>query len=169
MQSPTVLSVHNHYRLPGGEDRVFAAEANLLERMGHTVIRYEDHNSRADKSIATGIDTVWSRRSHLQIQSVIQSHKPQVAHFHNTFPLISPAAHYAAHAQGLAVVQTLHNYRLLCLGGTFSRNHQPCEKCLTSLPWQGVVHGCYRDSCSASIAVALPRSAALRHHRADSA
>ena len=36
-----ILLVHCHYRLPGGEDAVFAAERELLERHGHTVLVYE--------------------------------------------------------------------------------------------------------------------------------
>ena len=91
MRSPTVLSIHNHYRFAGGEDLVFASETKLFECMGHAVIRYEEHNSRADKSITAGIETLWSRRSHAQVRSIIQIHKPQVVHFHNTFPLISPS------------------------------------------------------------------------------
>src|SRR5438105_4217229 len=130
MQAPTVLSIHNYYRLPGGEDRVFAAETDLLERMGHTVMRYEDNNSRAHGSIDTGIGTVWSYRTHSQIRSRIHSQKPHVAHFHNTFPLISPSAYYAVRRAGVPVVQTLHNFRLICAGATLSRNGLACESCL---------------------------------------
>ena len=36
-----ILLIHCHYRLPGGEDAVFAAERALLEQHGHTVVVYE--------------------------------------------------------------------------------------------------------------------------------
>src|ERR1700722_9276787 len=113
--SRTVLSVHNFYRQAGGEDGVFASEAELLQRKGHRVVRHEEHNSRIQaRNVAlAAIDAVWSKASYRGIQSVIHAHRPDVAHFHNTFPLISPAAHYAAHRQGVPVVLTLHNYRLL--------------------------------------------------------
>src|SRR6266849_5374014 len=164
MPPPTTLLAHNFYKEPGGEDQVFAAEANLLERKGHSVIRYEEHNSRikAGNVIATGIDTVWSRRSYRDLQSVAHKHRPDVAHFHNTFPLISPAAYYAVGRQSVPVVQTLHNYRLLCVGATLSRDGRPCEDCLSASPWLGVAHGCYRNSRVASLAVA----SMLEFHRA---
>lgn len=88
---------------------------------------------------------------------------PQVVHFHNTFPLISPAAYYAARAANVPVVQSLHNYRLLCANATFYRNGHVCEDCLGAFaPWRGVAHACYRDSRAASSVVA----AMLAFHRA---
>jgi glycosyltransferase involved in cell wall biosynthesis len=74
-----------------------------------------------------------------------------VAHFHNTFPLVSPAGYYAAKAEGVPVVQTLHNYRLLCPNALFFRDGRVCEDCMSKvIPWPGVVHKCYRGSRAAS-------------------
>jgi glycosyltransferase involved in cell wall biosynthesis len=156
MRSWTILSAHNFYRQPGGEDLVFAAEAELLERAGHIAVRYEDHNLRISAGgMNAMVDTLWSRDAYNSIESLGRSHRPDVVHFHNTFPLISPSAYYAAARQGAAVVQTLHNYRLLCAGATFFRDGRPCEDCITaSWPWRGAVHGCYRGSRPASLAAA---------------
>jgi glycosyltransferase involved in cell wall biosynthesis len=53
------------------------------------------------------------------------------------------------------VVQTLHNFRLLCLNGLFLRNGARCEDCLgRGVAWPGVLHGCYRQSRQASAVVA---------------
>jgi glycosyltransferase involved in cell wall biosynthesis len=74
---------------------------------------------------------------------------------HNFFPLISPAVDHAAQAEGCAVVQTLHNYRTACPAGTFYRDGRVCEDCLgRTVPWPGVLHGCYRGSRAGSAAVA---------------
>jgi glycosyltransferase involved in cell wall biosynthesis len=159
----TVLGVHNYYRLPGGEDRVFAAESALLEEHGHKVIRFEDRNSRIGGALAAGLHGIWNRQSGSRLDAVIQQHRPGVAHFHNTFPLISPAGYYAAHRRGVPVVQTLHNFRLLCPGATFFRDGHVCEDCTRhSVPTPGIAHGCYRGSRPASAAVA----AMLIAHRA---
>jgi len=53
------------------------------------------------------------------------------------------------------VVQTLHNYRLLCPAAIFQRDGRVCEDCLGHVPWRGVLHACYRDSRAATAAVAL--------------
>jgi glycosyltransferase involved in cell wall biosynthesis len=78
---------------------------------------------------------------------------PDVVHFHNTFPLISPAAYYACRDLGVPVVQTLHNYRLFCPAASFFRDGKVCEDCLGKSRWQAVRHACYRQSRSASATV----------------
>lgn len=149
-----ILSVHNFYQQPGGEDQAFANEAFLLERKGHTVIRYQDSNSRIGSGVASGLAAIWNESSYRSLLGVIRSEKPTLVHFHNTFPLISPAGYYAAAKFGIPVVQTLHNYRLLCAGATLFRGGQVCEDCLerrSLLP--ALVHGCYRDSRPATAAI----------------
>ncbi|MCU0527264.1 MAG: glycosyltransferase [Elainella sp. Prado103] len=152
-----ILTVHNHYQQLGGEDTIFATESDLLESYGHPVRRYTVHNDRVTGmgTLALAQATLWNREIYQEIRSVIRDHRPEVVHFHNTFPLISPAAYHAAKAEGVAVVQTLHNYRLICPNGLFFRDGQICEDCLGKpVPFPGVLHGCYRNSRSASAAVA---------------
>ena len=54
------------------------------------------------------------------------------------------------------MVQTLHNFRLLCPGALLFRNGAPCEDCIHSwFPWRGIVHRCYRGSALQTSAVSL--------------
>jgi glycosyltransferase involved in cell wall biosynthesis len=164
-ENPTrVLLLHNHYQQPGGEDQVFASEASLLEARGHRVLRYTSHNDHVARMGRTTLAraTVWNGAVYRELRTLIQRERPQVAHFHNTFPLLSPAAYYAARAERVPVVQTLHNYRLLCPNALFFRDGGVCEDCLgRAVPWPGVAHACYRGSRSSSAAVA----AMLTSHR----
>lgn len=165
MPAPAVLVAHNFYRDPGGEDRVFETESALLESRGHRVVRYEEHNARIGPGnlISTGWDSIWSRNSYRKLEEIVRQRRPDVVHFHNTFPLISPSAYYAVQSQCVPVVQSLHNYRWLCLGATFFRDGEPCQDCLEKgSPWRGVAHGCYRKSRAESMAVA----SMLSYHRA---
>jgi glycosyltransferase involved in cell wall biosynthesis len=152
-----IATLHNHYQQPGGEDQVFAAEGTLLEEYGHTVVRLIVHNdSIADMGkLALAKATVWNSQQYHAVQELLAEHKPDVLHVHNTLPILSPAVYYAAKAEGVPVVQTLHNYRYSCVNGLFFRDGAVCEDCLgkaVSLP--GVIHGCYRDSRAASAVVA---------------
>jgi glycosyltransferase involved in cell wall biosynthesis len=152
-----ILIVHNYYQRPGGEDRVFESEAALLETHGHVVLRYCAHNDTVSKSGRLQLSgrTIWSRSAYKAIRSICRNERPNVVHFHNTLPLISPSAYYAAKAEGVAVVQTLHNYRLACPVATFFRDGKVCEECLGKrFAWPGIAHGCYRESRSASAVVA---------------
>jgi glycosyltransferase involved in cell wall biosynthesis len=152
-----VLIVHNFYQQPGGEDQVFADEAALLEKHGHTVGRFTMDNDAIDGMgrLEVARKTIWNSAAKQNLREAIRQIRAEVVHFHNTFPLISPAGYYAAHEEGAAVVQTLHNYRLLCPAATMFRRGTVCEQCLgRAVPWPGVVHKCYHNSMMATAAIA---------------
>ena len=88
------------------------ADAELLAAHGHETTQY----SRAYEEIARrgalsraslAVDLMWSRTSYRAVRDAIRRWRPEVAHFHNIFPLISPSAYWACHAEGVPVVQTL--------------------------------------------------------------
>ena len=157
MTPETVLLVHNRYRERGGEDAVVEAEAGLLERAGHRVLTWlrDNHEIAGGGGPGTALRAVWSREDRAAIGALVRRERVDVAHFHNTFPLISPAGLYGARAAGAAVVKTLHNFRLLCVNAQFLRDGRTCELCLgRAVAWPGVVHSCYRGSRGASAVVA---------------
>jgi len=152
-----VLAVHNFYQQSGGEDAVFAAESDLLRAHGHEVIQYTEDNHRIQSlsGIRAAADTIWSFDTFRNLTQLLRSVHPHVAHFHNTFPLISPSAYYACRAAGVPVVQTLHNYRLGCPKAILHRDGRSCEDCLgRGFAWPGVLHACYRESRAATAVTA---------------
>lgn len=152
-----VLLVHNTYQQAGGEDQAFAAEANLLEANGHQVLRYLASNVQVHRlnAMALAQTAIWSTSAYREMRAFLTRERPQVVHVHNTLPLISPSVYHAARAEGVAVVQTLHNYRLLCPNGLLFRDGGVCEDCMGKfVPWPGVAHACYRGSRPATATVA---------------
>ncbi|MBX3069828.1 MAG: glycosyltransferase family 4 protein [Thermomicrobiales bacterium] len=157
------LLVHNHYQQRGGEEAVFEAEQSLLERQTLSVQSMAFDNDDIGSTLPAAISTVWSRSSRSAIVDSVNQFAPDIVHVHNFFPTASPSIYSAARSQGAAVVQTLHNYRLLCPNALFFRNGHVCEDCLGKfVPWPGVAHACYRDSRAASGVTA----AMLTVHRA---
>ncbi len=159
-----VLILHNSYQLHGGEDGVVAAEAQLLAEAGHQVtvdITSNDSVSGVLRKARVALEAHGSRDSAKRVHDLVRQVQPDVVHVHNFFPLLSPSIHQAASSAGAAVVQTLHNYRLLCANGTFLRNGQVCEKCTDGGRLWGIYHGCYRNSVVGSAAVASMQAATL--------
>jgi glycosyltransferase involved in cell wall biosynthesis len=155
-----ILVVHNYYKQKGGEDEAVRKETAILRAAGHHISNYFRHNQDIDESsllakIATGSKAIWAHDSHRELAALLKREKPDLAHFHNTFPLISPSACYACRDADVPIVLTLHNYRLFCAPSTFFRNGSICEECLEHGPWRGLRHACYRESRSQSAAVAL--------------
>lgn len=161
-----IAIVHNTYRQRGGEDVVVAAETALLERKGHKVVCYARSNDEiASLSLSQKLllvkDIVHAEKSKRELLSLLRAEKPDVVHVHNTFLMISPSVYEACRNAGVPVVQTLHNYRLLCPGWSLSRDGHVCEECIDDGLWRSVWHGCYRDSRMMTAAVVL----LLQEHR----
>ena len=152
-----VLVVHNRYREPGGEDRVVDLESRLLTRHGHTVVKHVEDNSRIDglAPASLALKTFWNRDVYRRVRSLIVRERVELLHVHNTLPLASPAVFYAAAAEGIPAVHTLHNYRLLCPNAVCYRDSSPCIECVgrrAALP--ALRHACYRDSMAATATIA---------------
>jgi glycosyltransferase involved in cell wall biosynthesis len=152
-----ILVAHNFYKQPGGEDQCMAAEVAMLKAHGHEVTQYCLRNDSIDamSSLDVATRTVWSGPAFHELRHLFRTLRPQIVHFHNTFPLISPAAYYAARAEKVRIVQTLHNFRLCCANALLFRDGKVCEDCLGKpVAWPGIVHKCYHDSRNAGAVIA---------------
>lgn len=155
-----ILMIHNYYQCRGGEDESAEQELQLLKAYGHEVQFYSRHNNEIKSfcPLRKGLlffETSWSLKSYREIKEIIRKFNPDIAHFHNIFPLISPSAYYACMESGVPVVQTLRDWRLLCPLGWFFRNGAICEECFKRSLFRGILHGCYHESHIQTIPIVL--------------
>lgn len=146
-----ILIAHNHYQQPGGEDEVVKAESALLREFKQDVRLYERSNAELNhyssfQNLNHLLRLDWSRQSFADIKRLIREFRPEVVHFHNIFFMITPSAYFACRQEGVPVVQSQHNFRLLCANALFLRDHHVCEECTQKTLWRGVYYGCYRNS-----------------------
>ncbi len=146
-----ILVVHNTYQQPGGEDVVFEQELQLLQRMGHQVTTYVRSNWEIEtysplQRLGLVAKIVWATDTRKEFIELLRQERPDVVHVHNTFVMISPSIYSACGEAGVPVVQTLHNYRLICPGATLFRNGHVCEECIQHTLLRSVRYGCYRGS-----------------------
>jgi glycosyltransferase involved in cell wall biosynthesis len=148
MSVDRILVVHNRYQQPGGEDAVVEAEINLLRRRGHAVETYiRDNDELNEMSRLDALaENLWSRRTWNDIAKLARTFRPDVIHVHNTFAMVSSSVYWAAARAVVPVVQTLHNFRLMCVQAMFLKDGKVCEDCIDRVPWRGVVHKCYKSS-----------------------
>lgn len=153
-----ILLLHNSYQFRGGEDIVVEQEHTLLREHGHDVrlvLEYNNSISGITGAVSAAVSAIYSARSRRRMAEELGTFRPDVVHVHNFFPLLSPSVYLACHDAAVPVVQTLHNYRLICPGALLFREGRPCEDCIgRSVPWPGVLHGCYRGSRPGTAAVA---------------
>jgi glycosyltransferase involved in cell wall biosynthesis len=159
-----ILLLHNHYRQAGGEDVAMTREQALLATYGHHVRSYTVSNDSVRswrEAIATACFVPYSPGARKRVSIEIERFRPDIVHVHNFFPLLSPSIYDSCRAAGVPVVQSLHNYRLVCANAMLFRDGHVCEDCLgkaVALP--GVIHGCYRGR-----AASAPVAAMIMLHR----
>lgn len=154
-----ILQAHNYYQQAGGEDTVVAQEKALLESNGHEVITYYKNNDvinsiKGVQKIGLLKETTWSRKTYEEVNTILKQDKIDLCHVHNTLPLISPSIYYACKDNKVPVVQTLHNYRLICTNGLLMREGRICEDCLGRSAYGAISKKCYRNSAIQTYAVA---------------
>jgi glycosyltransferase involved in cell wall biosynthesis len=155
-----IILVHNSYQQLGGEDVAFEQETELLRRGGHRVVVYRRSNSEIDSHsgllrLGLAKRVVWASDTRDEVAHLIRRERPELVHIHNTFLMISPSVYSACRDAGVPVVQTLHNYRLLCPDANLLRNGQTCDQCVRGTLLHSVIHGCYRDSRPSTAILAL--------------
>ncbi len=151
MENYRILQIHNFYQIPGGEDVVVRNEKKLLEEHGHVVRTYYRSNSELNeggrfKKLLIPFTAIFSLKTYREVKKLIEEENIDIVHVHNTLMMISPAVFYAAFHCKVPVIQTLHNFRMLCPAGSFFRDNVICEECVDHGMRCAVRHKCYRNS-----------------------
>ena len=142
---------HNDYAIAGGEERTVDLEDEFLTMAGHHVARFDVLNDRVFgcfdlDTLQSGVRASWNPALYRAIRDFLTESRPDVAHVHNWFPLLSPSAYSAFHDAGVPVVQTLHNFRLGCAAGRMLRDGKNCDLCIGGDRRPAVHNSCYRGS-----------------------
>lgn len=162
-----ILVMHCRYRLRGGEDAVVENDIKILKEMGHRVVPYILSNSALDEMgtagrIKTALEYVFPFRQTALLRKVIREKNIDVIWVHNTLWMTGTAAYEAGRDCHIPVIQTVHNYRLLCPNGLCFRNGRTCCDCIYGAGEgrsrrgliNAVLFGCYRKSRILSFFVA---------------
>jgi len=164
-----IVVAHNRYTSgqPSGENTVVDAEMRMLADAGVEVVPFLRSSDEipalplAQRALLP-MSPIYAPRAQRDLAALLASERPDVLHLHNPYPLLSPWVVRTAHAHGVPVVQTVHNFRHVCVSGVFSRQGRPCQDCV-GRAWAApaVRHACYRGSRAQSVVMAT----ALAAHR----
>ncbi len=156
-----ILICHNFYQSKGGEAQTVFREKELLEKKGNSVILFTKDNKEINnyglvQKIKFFFDIFFSFKTYREIKRIIERQRPDLAHIHNVFPLISPSVYYALKKMKIPVVQTVHNYRFLCPNGLFLNNDgKICERCKNGNFFNAIMRKCYRNSYLQTLGMAF--------------
>jgi glycosyltransferase involved in cell wall biosynthesis len=157
-----VVIAHNRYSeaVPSGENVIVDIEIAQLTAAGVEVVPFQRSSDSitelplAQKALLP-IAPIYNGPAQRELAALLKTAKPDLLHLHNPYPLLSPWVVRTAHAHGVPVVQTVHNYRQVCASGLYFRDGHLCHDCrgkAFGLP--AVVHRCYRGSAAQSALMA---------------
>jgi glycosyltransferase involved in cell wall biosynthesis len=143
-----ILIIHNYYKTYGGEDQVVENQVKLFTEKGLSCVTYFRHNNEIDsfskvQKLSLLKEAYASKRTVHDIERLIKVHKPDVAHVHNVYPLISPVVYSVLKRYGIPIVQSVHNYKFLCANSLMYNKNRICEKCLIRKSY----YPCFSNKC----------------------
>ena len=157
-----VLVLHDRYHEqgPGGEAHVVEREQALLQRraIATRLVEWPRADPRASQVRRARVlaTATYSRGTRRRVTQAVAEFGPDVVHVHNFWPAMTVSAHLACRRAGLPVVQTLHNYRLVCPNEILLREGRVCDLCVPRrIPWPAIRYRCERDSVLRSAGKAL--------------
>jgi glycosyltransferase involved in cell wall biosynthesis len=109
---------------------------------------------RRDRARAA-VRVVYNAEARRRLSRLLSDVSPDIAHVHGIAHELSPAVLGAFHRHGVPVVQTLHDFKIVCPNTSFVSHGSVCERCSKGRYYPVVVHRCKRGSMSASIVVAI--------------
>lgn len=168
----TVLQVNKFHYLKGGAERYYLDVSGLLRtgdtRVIHLAMRHPENvaagpddvfvssvDYRSAMSFSAkarqGMRSIYNTEASRAARGIARRLRPNVAHLHNIYHQLSPSIVRALDAEGVPVVQTLHDYKLICPAYLLITNGEICERCRGGKYYETVLHRCLLDSRAASV------------------
>jgi len=176
-----ILMVDKFYFVKGGAERYLFELSEVLQANGHTVVPFAmQHPENFDthfedffvNNIEYAIDSSMQKAAHFfkiagrmiystharrQIERLIVRERPDIAHIHMIDHQISPSILVALKQHKIPVIQTVHQYKLVCPNYRLynPRTAKICEKCLGGNFYHPIVERCHKDSAIAGLLLAV--------------
>jgi len=162
-----ILQINKFYYLKGGSERYFFELSDMLEKNGHTVLPFSMADSQNDYSkynkyfinkvelnkfnLKNIIKIFYNYDAVKRLKKLIKDEKPDIAHLHNIAHQISPAIINVLKKNNIPIVQTLHDYKLICpncklCNSALPENNILCEKCITGKYYNCLLNKCAHNS-----------------------
>lgn len=150
-----VLTLFNDYRSrDNGEWRVVTSTGRLLEARGVRTVSVLRSSVGLEDSLPGRVRAFlggpYNHAAYREVAALIRAERPDVAHAHNLYPLLSPSVLVACRRAGVPTVLSVHNYSFSCPDWHHYRRGETCERCVG-----GREHWCVLKNCRGSLLESL--------------
>ena len=160
-----ILLINKFYWQKGGSERVFLHTKKLLEQNGHQVVCFsmEDEKNNLPSSYSKyfvpytnfqsknswfgkALRFIYYPLAAKNLEKLIQLENPDIAHLHNISHQLTPSILKPLKKHQIPVVQTLHDYQLICPNYRLFTKGKVCEKCKKHKYYQCSLNKCVQNS-----------------------
>lgn len=159
-----ILEINNYHYLRGGSERYFFDLISLLEEHGNMVRTLSvEHrkNMLVDKMIVAppkGVKTegigsisniarfIYSPSARKAVREALSQFKPDIIHLHIYYGQLSASILKPLHEYGAPIIQTLHEYKLVCPTHGLYAQGAYCDACKGKYFWNALRMRCNRGS-----------------------
>ncbi len=173
-----ILNVNKFHYVRGGSERYYFDLQELLRERGHDVISFSmthpanrpsaqaayfvphvawDGGGSVGSAVAAAAGVISSRTARRRIDALLSAERVDVAHLHNVAHQLSPSIFGPLRRRKIPVVQTLHDYKLICPNYRLFTEGAPCERCRGGRYWNAWRHRC-QGGAAASLLIAVESS-----------
>ncbi|QID19705.1 glycosyltransferase family 4 protein [Nitrogeniibacter mangrovi] len=161
-----VANINQIHFLRGGVDRYFFALSDLLTHRGHEVAPFcaaHPQNEPSDWSdyFPAAVDFnrpgpvdlaryVFNPQAAAALKRLVRNFSPDVAHLHIYYGQLTASILPVLRQAGVPIVQTLHEYKLICPTYSLFNDGQVCERCPKGGFYQATITRCNRKSLARS-------------------
>ena len=141
-----MLFLGEHLKKLGHEIEYFGMydEKNSVGNSAGKYTQNMDFHSKGLERFLYPFKIIYSYEAKRKIMQVIDDFKPDIIHMNNINFQLTPSVIYGAKKRGVPVVQTVHDYQMICpnhLLYNFDKN-EICEKCI-----KGSYTNCIKNKC----------------------
>ena len=157
-----ILQINKFHYLKGGSERYYFDLSEELEKQGHEVIFFsmldpKNKESKYQEYFIKNVDLhkfnfinivkfFYNYEAVRNLKKLIEIEKPDIAHLHNIAHQFSPVIINVLKKHKIPVVQTLHDYKLICPNAKLYVDSKLCEKCNGGKYYQCFANKCMHNS-----------------------
>lgn len=159
-----ILQINKFFWNKGGSETYYFGLMELLQQAGYRVIPFSMQDKRNQPSpyakyfvphvdfqspesrFKQAVHFLYSTKAKERLDALILNEKPDVAHAHNIAHQLTPAILPVLKKHGIPVVQTLHDYQLICPNYKLYTQGAVCERCFKHKYYNAAMHKCLKDS-----------------------
>lgn len=170
-----VVAANKFYFAKGGAEVYLFTLKRILEEHGHEVVPFamlDERNEPSEysryfvshedfeaggplSSARAAARVIYSLEARRKVEALVDAVGPDIAHLHNIAHQLSPSIIDGLRSRGVPVVQTLHDYKLICPSYLMLSDGRPCDRCAGGRYYNAVRRRCLKDSLAKSVTVCL--------------